>query len=153
MKISYPFNVTNQTDGSVLPQTRAFHNQHAAGYDAELAECQHLNVPRVCKSDLDAFVELVDSRGPIGVKWAYTVYRELFIVPQMWGSYEPPHAYAASGLPVFCAGFARKEGDNLTVDNWTGHYQVPSARAITDIQEAFSGLPYTIVIGTLLNPT
>lgn len=149
MKISFPYNVTRPSDGHVIEATRAFANQHAGGWKLEYGQATRTGVPREQKGSV-GFGTLLRQCGDTGVKWAYTVHRELFIIPQTWGPNEVPHSFAAQNLPVFCAGFASLAGDTVTVDNWTGHYQVPALRAPSDIVEAWAGCGFVVHVGDLI---
>lgn len=150
MKISFPFNVTNIKTGEVLPQTKAFDNKHAIGYEVELEHARRLGVPRAKKGS-DGFMPLLCAY-PLGVKWAYTVFRELYIVPEFFKRDEIPHSIAAANHPVFCAGLAfyAENGNVVTVNNWTGHYQVPVVRAKSDILEAWADCGCAVHIGELI---
>lgn len=141
MDISYPFNVTNTRTGEVIESTRAFHNRYAAGYSQELEEATRYGVARA-KKHTQEFAATI--RNFTFVKWAYTVYRELYVVPERVGTYEVPHSIAAGNQPVFCGGFAEyQKGDIVMVNNWTGHYRVPSTRAASDIVEAWADSGFT----------
>jgi hypothetical protein len=149
MNISFPFNVTNVRTGEVLAATRAFHNQNTGSYKQEREEADRRGVPRAKKGDGQFGQFIKEHRN---VKWTYTVYRELYIVPERFGLDEVPHSIASANLPVFCAGIAEwRAGDVVTVNNWTGHYQVPSARAASDIIEAWADSGFTVHVGALIH--
>jgi|EndMetStandDraft_4_1072995.scaffolds.fasta_scaffold10426_4 hypothetical protein len=147
MKISYPFNVTND-DGSVLPATKAYLNINCSSYALEKEHADKLGVPRALKGTplFKLLLEKCES-----VKWAYTVHRELYVTPENYGSHEVPHSIAAGNMPVFCAGIAKCNSGSVTVDNWTGHYRVAGVRAEEDIRLAWAGCGVDVHLGSMIN--
>ncbi|MFD1215021.1 MULTISPECIES: hypothetical protein [Microbulbifer] len=149
MKISYPFNVTNQRTGQVIEHTIAFNNRNSSSFQGEITECTKLGVPRAKLGDPN-FKEVVDYWARAGgVKWVYTVFKELYVIPAMFhGGYEPPHSYAAANAPVFCAGFADFDPEvpnQLNVNHWSGHYQ-PSPNSLNYyLAVAWQDCGYTIM--------
>ena len=140
MEISYPFNVTRVSDGFVIPSTKAFPNQHA-GYHLEKEAADRLGVQRAEKGTPE-FTTMVTSYP--SVKWAYTVHRKLYVVPENFGHHEVPHSIAGANMPVFCAGIAEHKAGTVKVNNWTGHYKVERQRAEADILEAWADSGFVV---------
>lgn len=146
MEISYPFsgkslwNEPSLSAELASKKNEAFENRMPNKYPEEKREADEMEVPRAEKGTEEFFKILREYKT---VKWTYTVYRKLFIVPLEFRNWEVPHSIAAENMPVFCAGTAyfKSEKDGiLTVraDNYTGHYEVPPKRASSDIMEAWS---------------
>ncbi len=151
MKISYPYNLTKTANGQVKEETIAFPSSSGTqAYQQEVLECRKLQVPRAKLGDAD-FKQLVNAWSPMlkgGIKWVYTVYRELYVIPASFKRHEPPHSYAAGNSPVFTAGFA-DQGESvnqLNINNWSGHYKPSNASLQHHIAASWGKSDYQITI-------
>jgi hypothetical protein len=150
VKISYPFNGVFNKDERIETfhlKSRAFFNLNEKEYVFEKEEFRKLGIEPALKGT-SKFIELLQSRKSI--KWAYTIYRELFIVPECFGKYEVPHSIAADGKPVFGAGLGQWEGDKLELNNWTGHYLVSRTSARLHLEDAWRDSGINFIVGFLL---
>lgn len=148
-EISYPFNgVFNkgQENERKDVKSQAFFNLHAGDYEKEKADAEVLGVKPLLKGTPE-FTALLQSKRSI--KWVYTIYRELYIVPErhLITQVEIPHSIASSSKPLFIAGFGDWNKDGiLELNNWTGHYEATANSARLHLEDAWkhSGINYRI---------
>lgn len=156
MKASYPYNVRIGESQDVLAGTRAYENIHKNEYECDVIRAQQNNIVRYKKGE-PGFYELLKTGQ--NVKWAYTIYRELYIAVacDLYTYFEPTHAFVAGGKPVFGAGIATyKPGKTteygvLVVDNATGHYRVGGKHIQKIAELAWRDPQYAVVMHDLLH--
>jgi hypothetical protein len=149
-EISYPFNgVFNKgtSDEYFYIKSEAFFNLKWKNYLFEKEMAEQLKIKPALKGTPE-FKKILQSGKEI--KWAYTIYRELFIVPAVVGYFEVPHSIAASGKPVFTAGFGRWSGEVLELDNWTGHYRASGCSGRLHLEDAWRDTEIRFIVGELL---
>ncbi len=82
IEISWPHNIKNR-EGVMIESSLAYENRNAKSYDLECEECYKNQVPRAKYGEADfgniLIIAIYASSG--GVKWVYTVFRELYVVP------------------------------------------------------------------------
>ncbi len=166
MHISNPiYSQTRNESGGGIPSLReAFYTTVCSNsvfhyVQNERIPCLEFKVPRKTLGE-DGFHELLRDCGADGVKWVYTIYHQLYIVPcrvrldesqelSPENSFEPPHTFAADNQPCLCAGEARydAQSEKVTVTNHSGHYKPTKLSFWHHVGAIWFPTGFNIVIG------